>query len=152
MALTTVLLEALLGLAGEDEMKRVRDVMVADPVCAHGWQTVADVRRTMLVTDFTELPIADGAKGDEWEMVTSEGLAEFLAMEREARFGMCLADARKEKHWPLRTCKAPTVRETTRVRDVWEGVSGGMKFPLVVTRRAEDGPVLVGIVTSFDLL
>lgn len=52
-AMATVLLEALLGAAKEDGVKTLAHVMVEHPVCVHRWQTIADVRRTMLVSDFS---------------------------------------------------------------------------------------------------
>ena len=152
MTLATVLMEALLGVAGEGEVNKLKDVMVPGPVCAHGWQTMADLRRTMLVTDYSELPMADGAFGATWKMVTADGLALFLATQRDERLGMTLDDATKEEDSPLRLHEAPTQGEDTAVREVRNGAGTATHLPLIVTRDGRQGPILVGIVTAFDLL
>ena len=153
-ALAAVLLEALLGVAVEDEM-RLAEVMVADPVCAHGWQTVADVRRTLLVTDFSELPLADGGEEGEWPTVTADGLAAYLGSdedERRERMGRTVDEAMVDACRPLQLYPAPTAAEDTPVREIWNGDGEPSDLPLMVTREAAGGPILVGIVTAFDLL
>ena len=153
MASATVLLDALSGVAGENEVKTVKDVMVTGPVCAHPWQTVADVRRTMLVTDYSELPMANGASGRGWEMVTAEKLAMFLAEDGHGRrLGLRLDEARKERDNRLEVHDATMVGEDKPLHEFRAGTPGRPDLPVVVTRRASDGPVLVGIVTAFDLL
>ena len=154
-ALATVLLEALLGVAGEDGMARLAEVMVADAVCAHGWQTVADVRRTMLVTDFSELPLAQGAADGKWLTVTADGLAAYLGSERDERkerMSRTVDEAVDEARRPLRLCRFTTAAADTPVRDLWEGASEGWRLPVMVTREAAGDAELVGIVTAFDLL
>ncbi|MYA17019.1 MAG: hypothetical protein F4Z28_09750 [Gammaproteobacteria bacterium] len=47
----TVMLAALAGASNAYGMGAVNDVMVSNPICAHDWQTLADLRRTMLVND-----------------------------------------------------------------------------------------------------
>ena len=148
-----VLLDALSGVAGENEMKTVKDVMVTGPVCAHPWQTVADVRRTMLVTDYSDLPMADGASDRGWEMVSADKLAMFLAEDgRGRRLGLRLDEARDEPDNRLEMHDATMVCENKPVHEFRAGAPGRPDLPAVVTRRATDGPVLVGIVTAFDLL
>ena len=150
--LTTVVMEALLGVAGEGSMSKIRDVMVTNPACAHGWQTVADVRRTMLVNDYSELPLADGASGAYWRAVTARGLAAYLAKDREKKLGKTLDEATKEGPESLEIDKLRTTRETKLVRDVWVVSNGEATLPLVVTREESGGVAAVGIVTSFDML
>lgn len=155
MALAGVLLEALLGVAGEDGVMRLAEVMVANPVCIHGWQTVADVRRTMLVTDFTELPLADGASDGGWSTVTADSLAAYLGsdrQERKNRMGRTVDEAMDEARRPLTLCRFPTAAADTPVSDVWEGDSEEPRLPVMVTREETGDPKLVGIVTAFDLL
>ena len=154
-ALAAVLLEALLGVAGEDGIARLAEVMVADAVCAHGWQTVADVRRTMLVTDFSELPLARGAADGKWLTVTADGLAVYLGSdrdERKERMRRTVDEAVDEARRPLRLCQTPTVAADMPVRDLWERASEGWRLPVMVTRNAATDAELVGIVTAFDLL
>ena len=155
MALAGVLLEALLGVAGEDGLVRLAEVMVADPVCAHGWQTVADVRRTMLVTDFSELPLAGGAVDGRWLTVAADDLAAYLGFdgpERKERMGRTVDEAVDEARRPLSLCRFRTATDDTPLRDVWEGNNEGPRLPMMVTREGGGDIELVGIVTAFDLL
>ena len=57
--LATVLLAALAQVAKDKGAGEVKDIMVSNPVFAHGWQTLADLRRTMLVNDFSVLPLSE---------------------------------------------------------------------------------------------
>ena len=150
--LATVLMEALAGVAGEGAMSKIRDVMVTNPACAHGWQTVADVRRTMLVNDYSELPLAQGAAGAYWRAVTARNLAAYLAEDREKKLGKTLDEATIEGRDSLETDRLRTTRETTLIRDVWAASNGEATLPLVVTREESGGVAAVGIVTSFDML
>ena len=155
MALAGVLLEALLGVAGEDNVTRLAEVMVANPVCVHRWHTVADIRRTMLMTDFTELPLADGAEDGRWLTVTAEGLSEYLGPDRKdrmERMGKTVDEAIVEVQRPLQFCRHRTASAETPASDVWEGASEEPRLPVVVTRQREGDTELVGMVTAFDLL
>ena len=131
-------------------MKTLRHVMVAGPVCVHRWQTVADVRRTMLVTDFSDLPIGDGVREEGWETLTAQNLAAYLATDRAARLGRTVDEATKESERPLKLRIAPTESVETPVGEVWNRCKPHL--PLVVTRNCGGEPLMVGIVTSFDLL
>ena len=155
MALAGVLLEALLGVAGEDNVTRLAEVMVANPVCVHRWQTVADVRRTMLATDYTELPLAAGAADGRWLTVTAEGLSKYLGpdrKDRKDRMGKTVQEAIDEEQRPLPLCRHRTASAETPVSDVWEGASEGPSLPVMVTRERTGDAELVGMVTAFDLL
>lgn len=151
-ALATVLMDALVRVAEEGAMNRVRDVMVGDPVCAHRWQTVADVRRTMLVNDYSELPLSGGGSKSRWKTVTARSLAAYLATDRTAKLGLTLEQALEKSRPPLQICEAPTAAEKAPLREVWDAVGEKSELPLIVTRQAPDGPIAVGIVTPFDLL
>ena len=152
MTLATVLMEALLGVAGEGEVNKLKDVMVPSPLCAHGWQTVADVRRTMLVTDYSELPMADGGSDGKWKMVTPNELAVFLAKRRDKKLPLTLDEATQVQDPPLGVHEAAARGEDTAVCEVWDGADAETPLPLIVTRDGREGPILVGIVTAFDLL
>ena len=164
-ALATVLLDALLGAAqGERGMATLVQVMVEHPVCAHRWQTIADVRRTMLVSDFSVLPLADGAMGGDcrvWQVLTADDLAAFLTTSdsRDEKMGKTVACAAKSG---LNLRCFPTADEGISVQQVWDD---RIQLPLMVTRELGDveqgakqaakpnlPPTLVGIVTAFDLL
>ena len=59
---------------------KISEVMVANPTCAESWQTLADLRRTMLVNDFSMLPMRNGTCGEpeKWRAVRAEELAAYL--------------------------------------------------------------------------
>ena len=153
MALATVLMDALHCLAGAAKVRTLKDVMVSGLVFAHRWQTVSDVRRTMLVTDFSELPLSDGGECEgKWKTLTAQRLAAYLAKDRADKLGMTVDDASKEQAGPLKFEHAPTEDQNTPVGEVWEESRGKPKLPLIVTRTGIEGSMAVGIVTSFDLL
>ena len=56
-ALAVVLMEALPMRQETIGSRKCGTVMVSNPTCAQRWQTLADVRRTMLVNDYTVLPL-----------------------------------------------------------------------------------------------
>ncbi|MYE23757.1 MAG: hypothetical protein F4Y01_07395 [Gammaproteobacteria bacterium] len=178
-ALAAVLLDALLGVAREDGMNqnhncaeplKLAHVMVQHPVCVHLWQTIADVRRTMLVSDFSVLPRADRKECEDpqtWQVLTADDLASWLGTldqrkgkhdPRKRKMGMTVKQA-KERGLEFR--RARTERECTPVQGAWNACEAG-RLPLLVTREepreaSEDGNPnsvlhLVGIVTAFDLL
>ena len=128
-------------------MGRVADVMVASPVCAHGWQTLADLRRTMLVNDYSVLPLSEGPEDDgSWRCVRAEELAAYFAEEDPSAAGQCLTAALTGGLvGSLSVYRAKVVVEDTPLASLL-GELG--KLPAVVTRRSE----IVGIVTAFDLL
>lgn len=139
-----VLLEALEAAACRQIGNVVRDVMVTNPECAHGWQTLADLRRTMLVNDYSVLPIVNGWCGDStWCCVDAEKLARYLRS--GGRRKRTLAEVRSAKDMDI--LKATAVHEDTPVGEVL----GSLKLPVVVTKGKANAE-LVGIVTPFDLL
>lgn len=160
--LAVVLLDALLGAAKERGMTTLAEVMVEHPVCAHGWQTLADVRRSMLVSDFSVLPLVDGATSDDppmWRVVTAEDLAAFLGTNDQRNRRMAKTVERAEE-CGLRVSVAATACEGTSVQEVWDRRAC---LPLMVIRERyhqrkgkscdfEKDLHLVGIVTPFDLL
>ena len=151
-ALATVLMDALARVAEEGAVTKVRDVMVGDPVCAHRWQTVADVRRTMLVNDFSGLPLSGEGSESGWKTVTARNLAAYLAMDRKTKLGLTLDKALKKGNPPLQLCEAPTAAEKASVWEVLHEAGEESGLPLIVTRGGSGGPIAVGIVTPFDLL
>lgn len=140
-ALAIVTMEALAVAARVGKHLRVCDVMVSNPTCAHGWQSLADLRRTMLVNDYSCLPTADGAKDGRCTCVDAERLARhFLLNDPPAH--ATLDDATGSV-----TVEVPTVPQHTRVRD--HLVGPGRRLPFVVVAKPTE---IVGIVTAFDLL
>ena len=149
--LATVLLAALAEVAKGKSVVEVKDIMVSNPVFAHGWQTLADLRRTMLVNDFSVLPLNYGeAKGCQWRCVRAEELASFLAKNRKA-LGCTLTDVLDGKCGD-RMCVPPAciVHENTE-RGKLLG-QNARRLPVVVGRKVRERYEIVGIVTAFDLL
>ena len=150
--LATVLSAVLTELARNEDMVRVRDVMVSNPVCAHGWQTIADLRRTMLVNDYSALPLSRGPEDDgTWGCVRAEELAAFIAREDRSARGFTLAEVRAdERGVSLSIYPANVVQECSPVKTLpGEAVP---QLPVVVTRTVDGRSEIVGIVTAFDLL
>lgn len=147
-AMGAVLMEALARASKSTSVGRIADFMVSNPTCAHGWQTLADVRRTMLVNDYSVLPLADGYRGTEWRSVRAEDLAACLhdgaGEERAWRLEEAMSDGRLEEY------TACTVCEETPLDRIWS--EPRLELPLVVTRRVSARNEMVGIVTAFDLL
>ena len=150
--LATVLLAALADRARGEEMRCVKDVMVSNPVCAHGWQTLADLRRTMLVNDFSALPLSDGLNEDgSWRCVRAEELAAALAREDDVPRVRTLAELLSDEHESSRFIYRAIVVKEKEPRASLLG-EAALQLPVVVMRSDAGLTELVGIVTAFDLL
>ena len=150
-ALATVLLTALAEAAKGKGMSTMKNVMVSNPICAHRWQTLSDLRRTMLVNDYSALPLSEWSEGKTtWDCVRAEELAAYLARESGAP-GRTLAEAQSgECCSKMDFYPAATVRENTSVDSVLG--RGALQLPVVVTKCVRDRYEIIGIVTAFDLL
>lgn len=150
--LATVLLAALTELVKTNGLWMVRNVMVSNPICAQYWQTLADLRRTMLVNDYSALPLSEGLQDDgTWGCVRAEELAAFFAREDQGTPGCTLAEARNQVDGvPMPVYHASVVHEDTSL-DTLLGESA-LKLPVIVTRPMGGRCEIVGIVTAFDLL
>ena len=150
--LATVLLVALTALAKSDRIGSVKDVMVSNPICAQGWQTLADLRRTMLVNDYSALPLSRGPNEDgTWGCVRAEEVAAFLASEGDGAWGRMLADALSDVcDSSMSVFRAIVVQEEAPLSTLL-GEAAPL-LPVVVTRPVAGQSELVGIVTAFDLL
>ena len=124
-----------------------------EPTCAHNWQTLADLRRTMLVNNYSALPISDGQCGDRvWLCVEDEKLARYLRNGGRGRRTRTLGDERlKECEAGMDFLEAVAVAEDSQVKSVLST----SKLPVLATRpvaKNEKKREIVGIVTAFDLL
>ena len=146
-ALAVVLMGALAMAARGKEGLAVEDVMVSNPTCAQTWQTLADVRRTMLVNDYSVLPISDGAQANQWRCVEAKRLAAYLLdpKNRGDREKLELGAALGCRT-PLPTLDTPAVLPCTLVERAME------ELPAIVVRPVGNKREIVGIVTAFDLL
>ena len=134
VALATVLMEALLNHRDCKEMT-AGHLMVSNPACAEGWQTLADIRRTMLMNDYSTLPLRNGCckESRTWKVLRAEDLGRHLSEDRK-RPKQTLDEAGLGE-------PAPTADPNTPIKKV-------EKLPVLVV---EDDNLL-GIVTAFDLL
>ncbi len=152
--MATVLMEVLGKMAAKATKAhgrsngKVKDCMVSSPVCAQDWQTLADIRRTMLVNDYSALPLGNGDAGGAWRTVRAEDLARFLR--RRDAWSMALGDAINAAD-ALALHEAPKVGEETPIDALFED-GGDSRLPAVVTRATGEKDELIGIVTAFDLL
>ena len=134
VALAIVLMEALMK---PSKSTTVGQLMVSNPVCAQAWQTLADVRRTMLMHDYSTLPLEDGncRNNDGWKVLRAGSLGEYLLEDRDDRLGERIRDSKLPREL------VPKVTSSTLIKDVTD-------LPVIVA----DGNGLLGIVTAFDLL
>ena len=134
VALATTLMEALLKHGSGDEIT-AGHLMVSNPVCAEDWQTLADVRRTMLMNDYSTLPLRNGGCKERgtWKAIHAEALGRH-SLENPKHIKQRIAEASLGE-------SMPTVASRTLIEDVG-------KLPVLVV----EGANLQGIVTAFDLL
>ena len=152
-ALAAVLMEALTQAATQNATRRMRDVMVSNPTCAQTWQTLADVRRTMLVNDFSVLPLSGGHCDGRWTSVRAEDLAGYLAAGDGSSRSEILADAIASCGADSLLSHLPTFDLETPVETIWS--KSGPELPIVVTTtlgEESNEAEIAGIVTAFDLL
>ena len=151
--MATVMMEALGKVAMKNKTRSMKDVMVSNPVCAQGWQTLADVRRTMLVNDYSVLPLSNGGCGVKWSSVRAEDLTRYLTDGSGCGRRETLGDAIKSRSASCLVHPLRAFREKTPVEVIWSDSSS--ELPVVVTRSLGAGSEkseIVGIITAFDLL
>ena len=126
---------------------------MSNPTCAQTWQTLADVRRTMLVNDFSVLPLSGGHCDGRWTSVRAEDLAGYLAAGDGASRSEILADAIASRRADSLLSRLPTFDLETPVATIWS--KSGSELPIVVTTTPgteSNESEIAGIVTAFDLL
>ncbi|MCY4469157.1 MAG: hypothetical protein OXC08_10575 [Thiotrichales bacterium] len=130
---------------------RICDYMTPHPVCAEAWQQVGLVRQTMMEHQFDYLPIRNGA---DWRVLTSIGIAKFLAgadgKEKWKRLHASIHEALKCKTRPLECSEAVVVPPGKSVACAIKKTELGQ--PILVVKSIEEKNRLEGIVTAFDLL
>ena len=56
-----------------------RDFMVTNPVCAHVWEPISSIRRTMLINAFSYLPVLLGTEcKPTWHLISDLAIAKYL--------------------------------------------------------------------------
>jgi hypothetical protein len=138
-----LILEDALGMQKEET--RITDVMVRDPLCAHLWQPISLIRRSMLANSFSYLPVKDGE--GQWRHVSDLQIALYLQgqanSERKKRLGTTLADATSIKLVPA-TC----VTDDTPLASALQKLEG----PPILIFNSQMPTELIGVLSAFDLL
>ena len=130
---------ALLNAETKGSTMNMRDVMIAPVICAEDWQTLAHVRRIMLLHEFTILPSRQQGKG--WTFVDATGVVRALYAGEGRRLDMTVMDAVERGRLDV-TC--------ARTAGVEAPVDhSALETTLVVTGACQ---AAVGLVTPFDLL
>ena len=128
------------------DLKLVKHFMVAEPICAQSWQTIAHVRQALLLHQFSYLPY-EAAKG-KWKLISDYAVATYLRSAADVGEALTRSVGDVVPNQLLRTDDAPTIGPN-------ENVSALLRVPpemlpwLVVEGREQ---TLRGIVTAFDLL
>ena len=130
---------ALLNAETEGRPMRMRDVMITPVICAEEWQTLAHVRRVMLLHEFTILPYRQQGKG--WTFVDATGVVRALYAGEGRRLDMTVMDAVERGRLDV-TCARIAGVEAVVDHSAPETI-------LVVTDACQ---AAVGLVTPFDLL
>ena len=133
---------ALLKAETEGRPMKMRDVMIAPVICAEDWQTLAHVRRVMLLHEFSILPYRpNGTSANRrWKFIEAEHVVKALSKDRNEVLSKKVKAA-VDEGMLVPTC-ATTARACAPV-DLSNPVT-----TLVVT---DDGDA-AGLITPFDLL
>lgn len=126
-------------------LRRVEDFMIRSPVQAYLFETLASIRRKMLVNSFSYLPVRSG---NGWHLLSDAALANYLldsrsGGERKVRLGQQLDEALKSDK--LRLLSARACGPESAIESLLPQLDA---HPLLVLEHEQ----LVGIVTPFDLL
>ena len=126
---------ALMAKANAINNLEARDVMVSPVATAECWQTLYELRRTMLAEGYSALPWRDG---DDWRLVTAHWLAKRL-MEDEDHVQLKTELRCVPKHDP------PPPAQTVCLHTELDCIPSETSLVL-------ENDVLVGIITPVDLL
>lgn len=130
------------------------DVMVAGPVCAAGWHTLADVRTALLAHAFTALPYlhpkAGGRKGC-WYLLTDAWVAERLITGAKKDRSTSVADAIEKNEARAPPKAGPPLRPNQPVLTTAVAQRFREEALLLVVDEARPEH-LVGVISAADLL
>ena len=130
---------ALLNAETEGRPMKMRDVMITPVICAEDWQTLAHVRRIMLLHEFTILPYRQ--QGEGWTFVDATAVVRALYAGEGRRLDLTVMAAVERGRLNV-TC--------ARTAGVEAAVDHSTpETTLVVTDPCQ---AVVGLVTPFDLL
>ena len=145
------------ALVNRADGRKAKHYMMREPVTAEPWEPIAFVRQKMLVHSFSHLPVRiDGC----WKIVSDHGIAVHLwqsdgSVNVKERLQQRLDCAVKEETLKVRC--AVVVKPEDVVREVVKESEGYIRqgYPILVKADIKDeseNPLLVGILTPFDLL
>ncbi len=133
-----------------DDLLRVKDLMVPNPIFVESWQSINHVRKLMLDNSFSFIPMVD--EQGKWWLIPDYNLMECLQTansknERTKRKASKIIDG-ISAFW-LNPKKAESCFE----EDIAKELVNKLKLqPLLVFKDPKNQDRLVGILTSFDLL
>ena len=130
---------ALLNAETEGRPMKMRDVMITPVICAEGWQTLAHVRRVMLLHEFTILPYRQ--QDEDWTFIDATGVVRALSTDRKGALDMTVMDAVECERLKVTCARTAGVEK--------EVDQSKPETTLVVTGACQ---AAVGLVTPFDLL
>lgn len=123
----------------------VGDYMITAPIEAKLFESLAAIRRTLLMHSFSYLPVQDATGA--WKLVSDQALAKHLQGRSNTERDKRLAQSLKESGLPL--LDALQVLEGDPVTAALDKLDSR---PLLVVREVNGCAELVGLVTAFDLL
>lgn len=129
-----------------------RDFMVTNPICAHVWEPISSVRRTMLINAFSYLPVAIGTeRNPDWRLVSDLAIAKYLrnAKNNGQRQKLLVADLGKASNEnPMILIPAETCNPDDKIVSVLSKLTGAPI--LVVDKTCRQN--LRGLIMPFDVL
>ena len=131
------------------DCKEIRDYMTPTPVQVEPWQSIRQVRRTMLHHSFSFLPIR-WKKG--WRVISDQEVARCLWSDGGPAKAMCLSQSVKcavEKGWLSLTEPSLVVAPSGEVPKILKTLDGKTSGVILVVQSENE---LAGIATPFDLL
>ena len=131
---------ALLNAEKEGRPMKMRDVMITPVICAEEWQTLAHVRRVMLLHEFTMLPYRQ--QNGVWTFIEATGVVRALSTDRRQVLDKTVMDAVGSG-----LLKVTTPARTAEAED--EVDQSSPETTLVVKGACK---AAAGLVTPFDLL
>ena len=140
-----------------DDGRKAKHYMMREPITAEPWEPIAFVRQKMLVHSFSHLPVRIGGC---WKIVSDHGIAVYLWQHDG---GACVRKKLQQqldcavKEGTLKVQCAVVVKPEDVVHEVVKKREGYIRegYPILVKADIKDeseSPLLVGILTPFDLL
>lgn len=129
----------------EGDKRLLLHIMVRNPVCAEKWMTLAMVRKTMLTSSFSTIPVF---RKDKWHLVTDEALAR-VADKKHLNATIDEAVGKLV----ITVVEARVAKPDITVGELLAENQKLPPFPTLVLRdgvHAKDG--LLGILSAYDLL